>query len=440
MENNTAKNWFKESITFKLIMIGVLSLLLLIPAGMVKRLIREREKTRNEVINEINSKWGYQQTITGPLISVPFIRYYKEDDKILSSKHYVHILPDNLEVKGEIFPEIRYRSIYKVIVYNTRLNIKGYFSSINFEGFKVPEKNILWDEAVIYVGIPDMRGINKDVKININGKPQDVNPGIPIKSIVSSGITSNLDVNKNDKLVFDLSLDLNGSESLYFFNVGKTTSIEMSSDWTTPSFDGAFLPDERNVDNSGFTASWSVLDLNRNYPQKWIDSDYYIDESAFGVKLLIPVDQYQKSERSVKYAIMFVGLTFLIFFFSEVINRIHIHPIQYFLVGIALVVFYSLLISLSEHMSFSLAYLISSVPVILLVTLYYRSILRKKLATFIMGLIMIFLYVFLFVILQLQDYSLLMGSIGLFVVIAVIMYLSRKIDWSLPISKGSREE
>jgi len=438
MENNTAKNWFKESITFKLIIIGVLSLLLLIPAGMVKRLIREREKTRNEVINEINSKWGFQQTITGPVISVPFIRYYKEDDKILSSKHYVHMLPDNLEIMGEIFPETRYRGIYKVVVYNARLNIKGDFSSINFDGFKIPEKDILWDEADMYVGITDMRGINKDVKININDKPRDVNPGIPVKNIVSSGITSSLDIAKNDKLVFDLALDLNGSESLFFIPVGKTTSIKMSSDWTTPSFDGAFLPDERNVDNSGFTASWNVLDLNRNYPQKWIDSDYYIDESAFGVKLLIPVDQYQKSERSVKYAIMFVGLTFLIFFFSEVINRIHIHPIQYFLVGIALVIFYSLLISLSEHMSFSLAYLISSVPVILLVTLYYRSILRKTLATIIMGLIMILLYVFLFVILQLQDYSLLMGSIGLFVVIAVIMYLSRKINWSLPISKGSK--
>jgi inner membrane protein len=440
MENNKAKNWFRESITFKLIIIGVLSLLLLIPAGMIKRLIREREKTRNEVINEINSKWGFQQTITGPVISVPFIRYYKEDDKILSSKHYVNILPDKLDIEGEIFPEIRYRSIYKVIVYNARLNIKGDFASVNLDGFKIPEKDILWDEAVMYVGITDMRGINKDVKININETPRDVNPGIPTKNIVSSGITSNLDIARNEKLVFDLSLDLNGSESLYFVPVGKTTSIDMSSDWTTPSFDGAFLPDERNVDNSGFTASWCVLDLNRNYPQKWIDSDYYVNESAFGVKLLIPVDQYHKSERSVKYAIMFVGLTFLIFFFSEIINRIHIHPIQYFLVGIALVIFYSLLISLSEHMSFGLAYLISSVPVILLVTLYYRSILRKTLATFIMGLITTCLYVFLFVILQLQDYSLLMGSIGLFVVIAVIMYLSRKIDWYYPVGKGSGEE
>ncbi|GAH21121.1 unnamed protein product, partial [marine sediment metagenome] len=178
-----------------------------------------------------------------------------------------------------------------------------------------------------------------------------------------------------------------------------------------------------------FRAKWNVLYLNRDYPQKWKGNSYNIFNSAFGVKLLMPVDEYQKTMRSVKYAVMFISLTFMIFFFVEVINKKRIHPVQYILVGLALVIFFTLLLSLSEHINFNFAYLIASIATILLITAYSKTIFKSNFLTILMGSVLLILYGFMYTILQLQDYSLLLGSIGLFIVLAVAMYLSRKIDW-----------
>jgi inner membrane protein len=211
--------------------------------------------------------------------------------------------------------------------------------------------------------------------------------------------------------------------------VGKQTDIELNSDWPDPSFEGSFLPNIRNINEAGFSANWKVLNLNRSYPQQWIGNKYSIDESSFGVKLLLPVDHYQKSLRSVKYAIMFIALTFLIFFFTEILNKKRIHPIQYLLVGLGLSIFYTLLVSLSEQISFNLAYLIASLSIIFLITAYSYSMLKNIKLTAIVAFVLIVLYVFLFTVIQLQDYSLLLGSVGLFLALATVMYLSRKVDW-----------
>ena len=434
----TSKFWFKDSVTLKLAVISLLSLVLLIPNSMIQKLILEREETRNEVITEINSKWGNDQTVVGPIISIPYKEYYQKNNKLVSTIHYAHFLPDELEIKGEIIPEIRYRGIYKVIVYNSNLELKGEFSNLNPNDLDIDETNILWDQAIIYVGISDMRGINTEINLVVNDKTYEVNPGISVKDIIKSGISSKISVTDNSSYKFNFNLDLNGSESLNFIPIGKTTNVGVNSEWTTPSFNGSFLPDERVVNDSGFMAKWNILHLNRNFPQKWKNTSYSIDGSSFGLNLLFPVDQYQKANRTVKYAIMFIGLTFLLFFFSEILNKVRIHPIQYLLVGIALTIFYSLLISLSEHIGFNFSYLISSVLIIFLVSFYYHSILKNRKSTIIISLVMISLNVFLFTIVQLQDYSLLMGSIGLFIVIAVIMFLSKNIDWYSPINTIKR--
>jgi inner membrane protein len=425
--------WSKDSVTLKLIIIGILSLVLLIPGSMIQSLIREREITRNEVISEINSKWGNMQTIAGPIISIPYKTFYQKDNELISTINYAHFLPDVLEIDGNINPEIRYRGIYKVIVYNSKLNFKGDFSKINLDDYKIDNNNILWDQAIMYVGIPDMRGINEDVKLTVNEKSCEVNSGIPVKDIVKCGITSNIKIPADSAVQFEFNLDLNGSESLNFLPIGKTTNVRIKSDWTTPSFTGAFLPDEREITNSGFMARWNILSLNRNYPQKWTNNAYFIDDSSFGLNLLFPVDHYQKVNRSVKYAIMFICFTFIIFFFSEILNKIRIHPVQYLLVGSALVIFYTLLISLSEIIGFGYSYLISSIMIIALIVFYYYNILKNTKSAIIICLIMILLYLFLFTVIQLQDYSLLIGSSGLFVVLAVIMYLSKNIDWYSPV-------
>ena len=226
-----------------------------------------------------------------------------------------------------------------------------------------------------------------------------------------------------------MSVELKGSQYLYFIPVGKTTDVTLSSNWQTPSFTGNYLPDERDISDSGFSANWNILHLNRNYPQSWIGSKYDVDNSSFGTDMLLPVDNYKKSYRVARYAILFIVFTFMVFFFVEVLNKVFIHPIQYLLVGIALVVFYSLLLAFSEHMLFNIAYLLAALLILILVTGYTAAILKsKKIGGLIFG-ILVVLYTFIFTIIQLEDYALLIGSIGLFIILGIVMYLSRKIDW-----------
>ena len=176
-----------------------------------------------------------------------------------------------------------------------------------------------------------MRGINQEIKIAWNENTLDVNPGIDHQDYYT-GISTKITFNESAIYTFNFDLDLNGSESLNFIPIGKQTNVKIHSDWANPSFEGSFLPDERTIEDTGFNANWQVLHLNRTYPQQWLNDAYDIDNSAFGVKLLLAVDHYQKSLRSVKYAIMFISLTFLIFFFSEILNKKRIHPIQYLLI------------------------------------------------------------------------------------------------------------
>jgi inner membrane protein len=248
---------------------------------------------------------------------------------------------------------------------------------------------------------------------------------------LESGINAPIRIAKNDSsnYKFSLDFDLKGSQMLYFIPVGEVTDVNIASSWANPSFNGAFLPDNRTVSDSGFTANWNILHLNRNFPQQWIGSLQRIDYSAFGIDLLLPVDSYLKSMRSIKYAILFIGFTFLVFFFVEVLNKVFIHPVQYVLVGIALVVFYTLLLSISEHLTYNLAFLVSAVATLLLIIGYVKAILKSNMLTFLIGGILSVLYTFIFVIIQLQDYALLIGSIGIFIILSLVMYFSRKIDW-----------
>jgi len=428
MSANEAKGWYRNSATLKVLGIAVLALLLLIPASMVMNLVRERENEFNTVAIEIGQKWGFPQTMTGPIITIPYVvQYLDSDGKMRSTRHNAHFLPETLNISSNVNPELRYRGIYSVIVYSSKIKISGTFPKPDFSSWKIENGDILWNEAYIEFGVSDMRGIKNQAKISLNNIEYEVNPGCS-KEIFETGISSLL-LSTSNKIDFALNLDLNGSNQLYFTPIGKTTNVTCESNWNNPSFDGAFLPDKRDVNEKGFTASWSILHLNRSYPQQWTDSNYQVSESQFGVKLLLPVDHYQKSMRSAKYAIMFIGLTFLAFFFIEILNRKKIHPIQYLLVGAALCIFYTLLLSLSEHIGFLWAYILAAIAIISLISTYTYSILSNMRLVAITSGILVVLYLYLFTILQLQDYALLMGSVGLFVVLAIVMYISRKINW-----------
>lgn len=422
----------KDNLYIKIGAIVIIALLLLIPAIMIENIIDERQNTQQAAISEVSAKWGNQQTISGPFISIPYYRYVKlttgeEREKV----EYIHLLPTKLNISGKVNPEKRNRGIFEIVVYNSKLNISGAFSKIDVEGLGIPIKNIQFDKAEFVIGIDDLRGIQQQIDLNWNDQKIPFNPGISSNDVVKSGINAVLALSDNDSATynFNLDLDLNGSQRVYFVPVGKVTDINVSSEWNTPSFNGAFLPDSSNVTDKGFKANWNVLHLNRSYPQQWVGSQHTIGESSFGVDLIIPADNYQKSYRAIHYAILFIGLTFLAFFFIEILNKVFIHPIQYILVGIALVVFFTLLVSISEHVSFNFAFIISAIATLLLIAGYVKAILKSsKLTLFISG-ILLLLYTFIFVIIQLQDYALLIGSIGIFIILAVVMYFSRQIDW-----------
>ncbi len=427
----------KSNIYLKIGIIFFIGIILLSSTSMITNLVREREGLQFSAINEVSQKWGNAQTISGPFISVPYYRYEKQiqEDKsikLLKYKEHIHFLPENLEITGNIKPEKKNRGIYDIIVYGSDLNISGDFKNINTEDLNINPKDILWDKAVLTTGISDLRGVQNQVMLKWEDKKFLFNPGTTTSDLVRSGINAkipNINLNDTSSFKFSFTLNLKGSRMLYFTPLGKTTNVKLKSTWSNPKFNGAYISDSNTVDETGFSANWKILHLNRNFPQVWTNNNYDVSNSAFGVDLILPVDSYQKITRTVKYAILFIGLTFLVFFFVEILKKRFIHPIQYILVGISLIVFYSLLLSISEHLNFNKAFIISVILTLLLIFAYVKAILKSWSLTFLITGILAVLYTFIFVIIQMQEFSLLIGSIGIFIILALVMFFSRKIDW-----------
>lgn len=427
----------KTNIYLKVATIVVIALVLLLPAGMIGGLINERESTQTLAIQNVSEQWAGAQVITGPILTIPYYKYQREGNgrdstkRLVRIKEYIHILPNALRINGTILPEKRTRGIYEIVVYNSKLSLRGSFNALDLAAFDIAPSDLLLDKAELALGMNDLRGIERQVDVQWNNQTVPFNPGVTSTDVIRSGMKALVSLSTQDtsSYAFSLELDLKGSQQLYFTPVGKVTDVTIHSSWNNPSFNGAFLPDTRSVSDSGFTANWNVLHLNRNFPQQWTGSQFTPEQAAFGTDLILPVDSYQKSHRAVRYAILFIAFTFLVFFFMEVMNKLFIHPVQYLLVGVALVVFFTLLLSISEHLSFDLSFLISALATLILVGSYVKAILQSwKLSSIVVGILSI-LYGFIFVIMQLQDFALLIGSIGIFVILSLVMYVSRKIDW-----------
>lgn len=423
-------NNLKNSLGLRVLMIGGLSILLLIPSIMIQEVISERESRRDAVIGEIIEKWGQEQTIIGPVLTIPYLYHFNKDDESSPVRSYAHFLPESLTIAGSIAPELRYRGIYEAILYNTRLTLSGNFSELESGSLGITTTDFLFDEAFVSVGVSDMSGIKEAVQVNWNGEMYTAEPGIETSNVMASGISIYPEIVSGETSAsFSLDLNLNGSSGLLFSPVGEKTVVNIESDWANPSFTGSFLPEEREIGNDGFQSEWNILHLNRNFPQQWKGANQEVASTVFGVELLQPVDEYQKTMRTAKYAIMFIGLTFLTFFMIELLSGSTIHPVQYLLIGFALLIFYTLLLSISEYVTFGYAYLVASSAIVSLITIYSVSVLSDwRKAGAILG-VLAMLYGYLYILLQLQDYALLMGSIGLFVVLSCVMYLTRRIDW-----------
>ncbi len=468
METNTTPNlverfnqWLTESVMIKLFSIGILILILMIPASWIESLIRERQTRAAEVMSEVSDKWSGGQTLSGPVLMIPFTKVEivkrwdngKQMEEVIETKHKAYFLPENFNVVGKVKPQVLHRGIFDVAVYESELSMEAKFLSPDFSSWNIPDGQVHWTEAMLVNGISDLRGIDADPVVESGGKKFIAEPssniGIDINQIISNqpkyegkqvvevnvpisnGIVVPLNWKTREDFIdqFAMKLSLKGSESLYFMPVGKSTQVKLSGPWSSPSFEGKLLPADRTVDEAGFSSTWRVLSFNRPFSQQWMDMEQSLNGAEFGVRLLIPADQYQKSARTAKYHALIIILAFTALFLVEITSKIKIHPFQYILIGVALIVYYTLLISLSEHFGYNIAYGIASVATILLVSLYSTSFLKSKQIMFLFTGLMTFFYVFIFVIIQAEDFSLLIGSIGLFLIIGLLMYFSRNIKW-----------
>ncbi len=437
-------NWMRNSITARMLVVGFLLLVLLIPLEFVKSLINERAYRQEEVVREINEKWGNEVLLSGPILKIPYKVIFEEKifneksnsyyTKTKESIENAYFFPDKLNIISQVDTKPLNRSIYESVVYSAAIEVKGNFPIIDFSDTDITDENILWEKATVLLKTSNLKGIKTTPVVNLASEALSMTPQYSTEYL--NTIQSNYIANAKEifaaPLPFSFDLKINGSESLKFLPIGKETDATMKSNWHSPSFDGNFLPEDTNkeISKDGFTASWRILQINRQFEQSFFGHLPDLSASAFGTNLIIPVDEYQKSERTAKYGFMVIGLTLLVFLLIQLVSKIYIHPFQYVMIGLALVMFYTLLISISEHSNFFKAYAIAAVSVLALITVYSRAILKGFKFPLLICASLASLYGFIYVIIQLENYALLVGSIGLFLILAIIMFASRRIDWN----------
>lgn len=444
--------------SIKLAIIGFIILVLLIPIIWIGVLANERNQRKEGVVREIAGKWGDAQVVSGPFISVPYgvsITEFSSDRQAVKrmSTRYLHFAPENLIIAGNIQAVTHKRGIYKVSGYKAELDLEADFSACSLENPVYADLDLRWDEALISFDLQDQRGL-KNITANINDEALVFNRSdgiLSISRISGDGASGEqyakeryrsapaqtnfklaakmpLDCRASD-MKLNIHLSVSGTQMLSFSASALTEKISLNGDWPSPSFIGDMLPDKREVDARGFSATWQQNSLNSGIKKAWTSEEPLLQLSNMGVEFLIMVDSYRQTTRSLKYSVLFLLLTFLTFFFAEVMSKQKIHPVQYIMVGFGLVLFYLLLLSLSEHISFVWAYLIAATGVVLQISMYCFSILKSRKFAMRVGALLSILYVLLYLLLRLQDNALLIGSVSLFILLSVAMYVIRNVNW-----------
>ena len=434
---------FYQTTTAKIIMVGLLTLFLLIPLSYVQSLIAERAERKKDVVEEVTKSWGTDVHIFGPTLKIPYYVYSqtstlntttnKEEITTTKSTAYAYFFPENLDFKTQIKKDNSLkRGLYNVVVFSTDIMSKGTFSHPNFKKLQINEADVIWDQATILVKTTNLKSSKGDLKIKLNGIDLSFESKANTDKLYDDLESDVFDLSESKVINFAFKMKYNGSNSVKFIPVAKNTTVSIDSDWQNPSFEGIFSANttSKTITENGFHADWNVSQVNRPFSQEYIDYLPQLNEYLFGVKLIETVDQYQQNERASKYGFLMIGLTFLIFFLIQTISKISIHIFQYGMIGLALVLFYTLLISITEHSSFSTAYGIATFSVIVMLYLYTLSILKNRKFSIFIALALVALYSFIYVIIQLENYALLVGSIGLFLILGVVMYFSRKIEWN----------
>lgn len=432
----------RNSLTAKIMLIGLVVLLCQIPVLMVDGLISRRQNLARDVECEIASKWGYRQKVSGPLLAIPVSRIVTRTEKegksakeITATEYSTYFaVPQNLQITGELTPRMRYRGIYEVVLYSARISLSG---DIIFPA-EVENWQLHPEKSRLIVGIADLQGLSA-IQSTFNGKTTKIEPGIPANAPVPGGFSIPLTKAENGK--FAISFALNGCRELLFSMAGRQTELQLQSNWPSPSFCGAFLPAERTVSEKGFSAKWSVSEFNRTLPASWVghrekfnypaqNATYgtdHFDRSA-GVALIKVADSYTQVNRAVEYAMLVFIIVLMAMLIAEKLSNVWVHPLQYFIAALSLVLFYTLTLAISEHTSFGTAYIISAAAVSALGGFYSALIYRKLTAALGMFFAVALSYAAIYVILRLEDYALLAGSAILFILMTILMAFTGKIN------------
>ncbi len=460
-----------SSIVLKLFVMLVLVLFLLIPLSWVQDLIAERSGREVEVGNEISSKWGGSQLVSGPVIGIPY-RYAQQvnrtgaNGKLETENYwetdYVFLTADQVKVEATVDPELRKRGIYQTVVYNGALQMRGSFGEIDLKKLNIAAEDVRWQDAKLFLGLSDVKGLKSAPKLQWNGQASSFQIGSGEVALFEQNMSVPVDLSsESTKGSFSLHIDIRGSKALTIFPTAEETAIAAKGTWPNPSFDGGFLPDEREVGEQAFSANWQVPSFSRKFPRQWTGAkralyerlpngeDFPLpkvvaDGQTVGssdmatlsglqdmvqINFLESVNNYQKTSRVAKYAVLVILLTFTSLFFTEILKKQRVHLIQYILIGCAMVLFYSLLLAIAEHLGFNWSYLISALATIALISSFIFGITKdSKLGIYFSGILSL-CYAFIFFLLQLQDYALIVGTVGVFIMLALLMRFSLKINW-----------
>ena len=445
-------NEVTKTLGFKIIIIVVLGLLLLIPMTFINSVVKDRIRYQNEAISSIIEPVGDSANIQGVVIAIPYLEKFIDSDtkEIGYTRKYIFYMPNEYNVTGDVEVTSLSRGIFKAPIFNSKLNITGRFDKYNAEIYNLDENNtiILYDEAMIILGIGNKKNLMKLPNILINQNEElkyyEKNINIDLNMFNNKFLYTISRDNILNGFDFNITMDIQGGNSLIITPLASENTFKISSKWKDPSFTGGFLPTKREVNNNGFNAEWNIASFNTSFTKYWtsdensnrlnnIDNNQYYTSNQESNNVLISFlllnDNYQKTSRSVKYAILFIFIPFFVLFLCEVLSKKRIHPVQYILIGIANAIFYLLLLSISEHLNFNISYFLSALMVTALTSIYIGYIIKSPRYTISMAIVESLIYIFLFGILQLTDYALLMGTLGLFAVIALAMYFTRNVDW-----------
>jgi inner membrane protein len=438
---------------FKFFLICGLVLLLAIPLLLVWALIEEREHRAEGVQADVAREWGGSQAITGPVVIVPYTvrRVRTEGDKRIEDlvERRAVFLPETLNVNGKAATKVLHRSIYDIGVYTAALDFEGSFGMPDISEVATDVQSVRWQDAILALAINDVSGLKETASVSIDGStklPFEPSLGVPgdrlngiharlagATALFPGSDTATAPPPSMRAFTFKFGLTLNGSSQLTFAPVARQTTVRLSSDWPDPSFIGAFLPTDRAIDAAMFSAKWQVPHLARSVPQAWSLDDQGLPRMsayAFGVRFIVPVDFYQIVARAAKYAMMFLATAFMAVFVLELRSAHAVHPVQYMFVGLAMAFFYVLLLSFAEQIGFLWAYLIASVATAGLIATYVGRVQRSVFKGLVMLALLALLYGLLYLILQLEDYALLVGAIAGFLMLAAVMFGTLRVNWS----------